>query len=92
MAVSVKIPTPLRTMTSGKSEVAVEAGTVAEALNQLTAQFGGLKDRLLDESGEVRRFVNVYVNEDNIKDRDNLATPIKDGDTISILPSIAGGS
>ena len=92
MAVSVKIPTPLRTMTSGKSEVAVEAGTVAEALNQLTAQFDGLKDRLLDESGEVRRFVNVYVNEDNIKDRDNLATPIKDGDTISILPSIAGGS
>ena len=92
MAVSVKIPTPLRTMTSGKSEVAVEASTVAEALNQLTAQFDGLKDRLLDESGEVRRFVNVYVNEDNIKDRDNLATPIKDGDTISILPSIAGGS
>lgn len=92
MAVSVKIPTPLRTMTSGKSEVAVEASTVAEALNQLTAQFDGLKYRLLDESGEVRRFVNVYVNEDNIKDRDNLATPIKDGDTISILPSIAGGS
>ena len=92
MAVSVKIPTPLRTMTSGQAEVAVEAGTVAEALNQLTAQFDGLKDRLLDESGEVRRFVNVYVNEDNIKDRENLATPIKDGDTISILPSIAGGS
>ncbi len=91
MSVSVKIPTPLRTLTDGQSEVSVEAATVEEALQKLRAEFGGFGEKVLDEDGQLRRFINIYVNEDNIKDRDDLATAIQPGDTISILPSIAGG-
>jgi len=91
MSVNVKIPTPLRTLTAGKGEVEVEAATVEEAFQKLNAEYSGLGDRIFDESGQVRRFINVFVNEDNIKDKDNLATAIRSGDTISILPSIAGG-
>ncbi len=92
MSVNVKIPTPLRTLTSGKAEVKVEATTVEEALTKLNDEYAGLGDRIVDENGKVRRFINVYVNEDNIKDRNDLATEIASGDTISILPSIAGGT
>ena len=92
MSVNVKIPTPLRTLTSGKGEVSVEASTVEEAFQKLNEEFSGLGDRIFDETGEIRRFINVFVNEDNIKDKENLATTIQSGDTISILPSIAGGS
>jgi molybdopterin synthase sulfur carrier subunit len=92
MSVNVKIPTPLRTWTSGKGEVSVEASTVKEALQKLNEEYGGLGERIFDETGEIRRFINVFVNEDNIKDKENLATTIQPGDTISILPSIAGGS
>ena len=91
MSVNVKIPTPLRSLTACRGEVAVEAATVEEALRKLDAEFSGLAERIFDENGEVRRFINVFVNEDNIKDRDHLATAIRTGDTISILPSIAGG-
>ena len=91
MSVNVKIPTPLRTLTAGKGEVAVDAATVEEAFRKLNAEYSGLGDRIFDEDGQIRRFINVFVNEDNIKDKDNLATPIQPGDTISILPSIAGG-
>ena len=91
MSVSVKIPTPLRTLTDGQAEVSVEAATVEEALHKLHAEFGGFGEKVLDKDGQLRRFINVYVNEDNIKDRDDLATAIQPGDTISILPSIAGG-
>ena len=91
MSVSVKIPTPLRTLTDGQAEVTVEAATVEEALYKLRAEFGGFGEKVLDEDGRLRRFINIFVNEDNIKDRDDLATPIQPGDTISILPSIAGG-
>ncbi len=91
MSVHVKIPTPLRTLTAGQGEVAVEAATVGEALLKLNAEYGGLSDRILDQNGQVRRFINIFVNQDNIKDRDHLATAIQSGDTISILPSIAGG-
>ena len=92
MSVNVKIPTPLRTLTSGKAEVVVEAATVQEALTKLNDEYAGLGDKIIDENGKVRRFINVYVNEDNIKDRNDLATEIASGDTISILPSIAGGT
>ncbi len=92
MSVSVKIPTPLRTLTDGQAEVPVEAATVQEALQKLGAEFGGFGEKVLDEDGQLRRFINIYVNEDNIKDRDDLATAIGPGDTISILPSIAGGA
>jgi len=91
MSVSVKIPTPLRSLTKGKAEISVEAATVAEALQEVGAEFEGFSDKVFDQDGQLRRFINIYVNKDNIKDRDDLATQIKVGDTISILPSIAGG-
>lgn len=90
MSVIVKIPAPLRPLTAGKPEVQVEGATVGEVLNKLDAQHNGFADRVL-EGASVRRFINVYVNEDNIRDKKNLDTEVKAGDTISILPSIAGG-
>jgi molybdopterin synthase sulfur carrier subunit len=91
MSVSVKIPTPLRSLTDGKAEVPIEAATVGEALERLSTEFAGFGDRVFDDNREVRRFINVFVNQDNIRDRDNLGTEVRPGDTISILPSIAGG-
>jgi MoaD family protein len=91
MSVIVRIPTPLRTLTSGKAEVKVEGATVGEVLRQLDSQFKGFGDRVFDEEKRVRRFINVFVNEDNIRDKNNLDTTVRDGDTVSILPSIAGG-
>jgi len=90
-SVTVKIPTPLRPLTSGQAEVKVEGATVGEILRKLDAQFRGFGDRILDEGKNVKRFVNVFVNEDNIRDKEDLDTEVKAGDTISILPSIAGG-
>lgn len=90
-SVTVKIPTPLRPLTSGQSEVKVEGATVGEILRKMDAQFKGFGDRVLDGDKNVRRFINVFVNEDNIRDRQELNTEVKAGDTISILPSIAGG-
>ena len=91
-SVTVKIPTPLRPLTSGQAEVKVEGATVGEILRKLDVQFRGFGDRILDEGKNVKRFVNIFVNEDNIRDKKNLDTEVKAGDTISILPSIAGGS
>ena len=90
-SVTVKIPTPLRPLTSGQAEVKVEGATVGEILQKLDAQFPGFGDRILDDGKNVKRFVNVFVNEDNIRDKEDLDTEVKAGDTISILPSIAGG-
>ena len=89
--VTVKIPTPLRPTTGGQSEVKVEGATVGEILNKLDAQFKGFGERVLDDGKNVKRFINVFVNEDNIRDKKDLDTELKNGDTISILPSIAGG-
>jgi MoaD family protein len=91
MTVTVKIPSPLRPMTGGQSEVRVEGATVGEVLRQLDAQYKGFGERVMDDKG-VRRFINIFVNEDNIRDRKDLDTELKAGDTVSILPSIAGGS
>lgn len=91
MSVTIKIPTPLRPLTGGQAEVPIEAATVGEALEKLSTEFGGFGDRVFDDQREVRRFINVFVNQDNIRDRDNLNTRVAAGDTISILPSIAGG-
>jgi len=91
-SVTVKIPTPLRPLTSGQAEVKVEGATVGEILQKLDAQFRGFGDRILDDGKNVKRFVNIFVNEDNIRDRKDLDTEVRAGDTISILPSIAGGS
>jgi MoaD family protein len=89
--VVVKIPTPLRPITAGQSEVKLEGATVGEILLKLDAQYRGFGERVLDDGKNVKRFINVFVNEDNIRDRKELDTELKNGDTISILPSIAGG-
>ena len=90
-SVTVKIPTPLRPVTAGLAEVKVEGSNVGEILQKLNAQYKGFGDRVLDEGKTVKRFINVFVNEDNIRDKKELDTEVKNGDTISILPSIAGG-
>jgi molybdopterin synthase sulfur carrier subunit len=91
MAVTVRIPTPLRTLTGGADEVPADGGTVAEVIENLEANHPGMKDRLCDDKG-VRRFVNLYANDEDIRFLDNLETTLKDGDTLSIVPAIAGGS
>ena len=91
MSTIVRIPTPLRTLTSGKDEVAAEGATVAAVIEDLEKNHPGLRDRLLDEKG-VRRFVNIYVGEEDIRFLDGLATELKPGDAISIVPAIAGGN
>ena len=91
MSVTVKIPTPLRPITSGMAEIKVDGTTVGEVLQKLDAQFQGFGERVFEDGKGVKRFINVYVNEDNIRDAKNLETAVRDGDTISILPSIAGG-
>jgi molybdopterin synthase sulfur carrier subunit len=91
MSVTVRIPSPLRPVTGGLGELKVEGATVGDVLRKLDAQYAGFAERVFDDSG-VRQFINVYVNEDNIRDKKNLETELKPGDTISILPSIAGGS
>lgn len=90
MATTVRIPTPLRTLTGGQDEVSAEGSTVAEVIEDLEAKHPGLRDRLLDEKG-VRRFVNIYVGEEDIRFLDGLKTELKPGDAISIVPAIAGG-
>lgn len=89
--VTVKIPTPLRPITGGQSELKMEGATVGEILQKLDSQFKGFGERVLDDGKSVKRFINVFINEDNIRDKKDLATEVKNGDTISILPSIAGG-
>jgi molybdopterin synthase sulfur carrier subunit len=91
MPVKVRIPTPLRKLTNEEELVQVDASTVAAAIAQLQRKFPGIQERLVDESGAVRRFVNVYVNEEDIRFLQNQETPLKDGDEISIIPAIAGG-
>jgi len=92
MAVNVMIPTPLRIYAGKQHHVEVNAKTVGEALGAVTAQHGDLRRHLYQDDGKLRSFVNVYVNDDDIRYLQKEATPVKDGDTISIVPSIAGGS
>jgi molybdopterin synthase sulfur carrier subunit len=91
MPIKVRIPTPLRKLTNDREEVEVNADSVGRAIEELESAFPGIKERLLDEKGEVRRFVNVYVNEEDIRFMDNQKTSLKEGDEISIIPAIAGG-
>ncbi len=90
MPVTVRIPTPLRTLTNGNDEVVVEGATVRAAIDALESKHPGIKDRLCDDKG-VRRFVNIYANEEDIRFLEKLDTPLKDGDSLSIVPAIAGG-
>lgn len=91
MPKKVRIPTPLRKLTNNEELVEVSADTVGGAIAEMQTRFPGIQERLLDEAGEVRRFVNVYVNEEDIRFLQNKNTPLKDGDEISIIPAIAGG-
>ena len=91
MAKTIRIPTPLRKLTNNEELVEVNAATIGEAITELQSRFPGIAERLVDEKGEVRRFVNVYVNEEDIRFLQHQNTPLKDGDEISIIPAIAGG-
>ena len=89
--VRVRVPTPLRKFTQGADEVSAQGSTVRALMEDLERQFPGIKERICDETGKVRRFVNVYVNGDDIRFLQNLETSIAEGDNISIVPAIAGG-
>jgi MoaD family protein len=91
MAVKVKIPTQLRTAAGGESELQVDGGTVGEVLDALFERHGELRDRLSDDNGGLRRFVNVYVDGEDIRFADGLDTTVADGNEVQILPAVAGG-
>jgi sulfur-carrier protein len=88
----VRIPTPLRKLTGGAEEVAASGDTVAAVVADLEARHPGLKEKICDDRGQVRRFVNIYVNGDDIRFLSNLESPVHDGDEVSIVPAIAGGA
>ncbi|KGA94467.1 ubiquitin-like small modifier protein 1 [Leptospirillum ferriphilum] len=91
MSVLVRIPTPLRPMANGQKEVHLKGVSVREILENLVRDYPGIRERLMDEKGEVRRFINIYVNEEDIRFLGGTETPLKDGDELSIIPAIAGG-
>jgi len=89
---SVRIPTPLRKLTADKDEVSISASNISVLIEELENQYPGLKARLCDESGEVRRFINLYVNNEDIRFLDGKETALNEDDIVSIIPAIAGGS
>jgi sulfur-carrier protein len=91
MSVTVRVPTTLRTLTGGQSEVAVDGTTVGEVLANLESAHPGFADRILDDEGGLRRFVNVFVADDDVRFLEQLDTPVPDGETVSIIPAVAGG-
>ena len=91
MPVKVRIPTPLRSLTNGEEEVTAEGKSIQEVIDNLETNFGGFKERLCDENGQIRRFINFYLNDEDIRFKDNQETTVNDGDQISIVPAIAGG-
>jgi molybdopterin synthase sulfur carrier subunit len=91
MSVTIRVPTTLRTLTSGEAQVSVEGGTVSEVLSALEAAHPGFKDKLLDDDGNLRRFVNVFVADDDVRFMDGMDTPVPEGETMSIVPAVAGG-
>ena len=92
MSVLVRIPTPLQKLVGDKAEVSIEAATLREAVGKLSSENPEFAARLLDDSGELRKFVNVYVNEEDVRFLQKLDTPLKSGDEVSIVPAIAGGN
>lgn len=92
MSVKVRIPTPLQKLTDQKAEVQIQAENVKNLIEELEKNYPGIKDRICDENGKIRRFVNVYLNEEDIRFLKQEETPLKDGDEVSIVPAIAGGS
>jgi len=91
MSLTIRIPTQLRSLTGGSGEVDVEAASVGEALKALDAAHPGLADRLFDENGQLRRFVNVFLADEDVRFLDGLDTPVAAGQTLSIVPAVAGG-
>ena len=91
MAIKVRIPTPLMKLTDNQSEVSAEGETISDIINNLENQFNGIKDRICEENGSPRRFINIYINEEDIRFLEGEKTTVKDGDEISIIPAIAGG-
>ena len=91
MSVTVRIPTQLRTLTGGAGEVEIEGASVGEVLKALDVAHPGFSDRLFDEAGNLRRFVNVFLADEDVRFLDGLATPVADGATLSIVPAVAGG-
>lgn len=92
MAVKVKIPTPLRNLTQDQETVQAQTGTLHDLVGELEGSYPGMRDRLLDEGGEIRRFVNVYVNGEDVRFLQGLQTELGEGDEVSIVPAVAGGA
>ena len=90
-AIQVLIPTPLRRFTNGEARVSAEGATVGELLSSLDARYPGLGDQVREGDGQIRRFVNVFVNGENVRERDGAETPIRPGDEVGIIPAMAGG-
>jgi molybdopterin converting factor small subunit len=91
MSVTVRIPTQLRTLTGGSGQVSVEGSTVGEVLTALDGAHAGFGERLFDDGGDLRRFVNVFLADEDVRFLEGLATPVADGQTLSIVPAVAGG-
>lgn len=89
--VSVRIPTPLRKLSGDRDELSIDASTVSALIEGIESECPGMKSRLCDESGDVRRFINLYVNDEDIRFLDGVSTKLNDGDVVSIIPAIAGG-
>ena len=92
MSVKVRIPTPLRSLTAGQSVVEINGKDIGEVIERLDKQYPGIKTRICDEGNQIRRFVNIYVNEEDIRFKQGQATALKEGDEVSIIPAIAGGT
>lgn len=92
MAITVRIPQPLRNLTGEKTTVQAAGTDLASCITDLESNFPGIRDRIMDETGQLRRFVNVYVNGDDVRFIDGLGTGLKDGDEVSIVPAVAGGA
>ena len=92
MAVKVRIPTPLMKLTDNQPEVSAEGDSISEVIDNLENQFNGIKERICEENGSPRRFINIYINEEDIRFLEGENTAVKDGDEISIIPAIAGGT
>lgn len=91
MGIQVRIPTPLRKLTNGESEVEANGADISELIDDLEKNYPGIKGKLCEENGNVRKFLNIYLNDDDIRFMDSLATEVRDGDSVSLIPAIAGG-
>lgn len=91
MSITVRIPTPLQKLTQNQAEVKAKGANIRELIEDLEKNFPGIKERICDETGEIRRFINIYVNEEDVRFLQQDGTPLKDGDEVSMIPAIAGG-